>query len=257
VADVIRPETPGPARVAENVQQIPRRRRLAGASFLAVALAAGDAVALAGQQQGMMFGTVVDEATGERLERVKVMLVGTELEAVTDTSGIFQFSSAPVGMFTARAELAGYATVVEQVEVPPDEILYFRFVMSPVAVALEDMIVRVTARTAQGTAVVEPRLGDRSQTALDLLREGVPGLRLRPGANGGRLRIRSSSSLSSNDPAVFLDGVLLGSGFGASAVEALERIPAEDVLRIRVLHGPSASAVYGDSNSGVILVETR
>ena len=41
------------------------------------------------------------------------------------------------------------------------------------------------------------------------------------------------------------------------SLNALELIPAERVLRIRVLRGPAAAAEYADAASGVILVETR
>jgi outer membrane cobalamin receptor len=58
------------------------------------------------------------------------------------------------------------------------------------------------------------------------------------------------------EPAIYIDGIRAGEG-GNNAMLSLEQIPAANVLRIRVLRGPSAAAAYADAASGVILVETR
>jgi outer membrane receptor protein involved in Fe transport len=239
------------------VQRSPLRF-LTGATAIALALTVGEASPLRAQQRGTIVGTVVDELTGEGLEGAKVSLLGIDLEAITDTSGVFEIAAVPAGDLAARVEVPGYAAMVEQIEVLPDEVVLFQFYVSPLEVAIQGLIVGVQARRAQGASVTELRRGERSQTALDLLREKVPGVMVRTslGAETG-IRVRGSSSLYFNDPSIYLDGILVGSGGSVSAVHTLEQIPAERVLRIRVLHGPSASARYGDSAGGVILVETR
>jgi TonB-dependent starch-binding outer membrane protein SusC len=217
-------------------------------------------VGLTAQATGTLFGTVVDETTGEALVGARLSVSGTRVGATTDSLGVYELAELPPGQVAVRVELSGYAAIVEQIEVLPEEIGLFQFRLSPMAAAIRGLL--VIAGRRDGTSGSESRVeaGDRAvaRTALDLLRERVPGIavRSRYGAGAG-IRIRGASSLMNNDPALYIDGVLIASAGGVSAVHALEQIPAERVQRIRVLHGPSAAARYGDANNGVILVETR
>jgi outer membrane receptor for ferrienterochelin and colicin len=127
-----------------------------------------------------------------------------------------------------------------------------------VEAVLQDLVVRVSAGAPPGSST-EIQPGDRHlRSALDLLREQVPGVlvRSRTGAQTG-IRIRGGSSLTVTRPAIYVDGVRIGDSGTVSAAQFLEQIPAESVVRIRVLRGPSAAAQYGEAASGVILVETR
>jgi hypothetical protein len=214
---------------------------------------------LAAQATGTIVGTVVDETTGEPLAGARLSVPGTQTEAVSDEEGIFELTPVGPGDIAVRVELPGWAAVVEQIEVLPDEVGLFQFRLSRVEVALQGLIVRARADDGHGAAIsdVEPS-GGFEQTAFDLLREQIPGVAVRSrfGAGAG-IRIRGASSLVNNDPVLYIDGVLIADAGGVSVVNALEQIPAERVQRIRVLHGPAAAARYGDATRGVILVETR
>lgn len=207
----------------------------------------------------MIVGTVVDESSGEPLEGATVSLAEQGVSASTDANGVFQLSSVPTGDLTARVELPGYVTLVEQIEVLSDEVGLLQFRVSRVAAALEGLLVRARGQAVQGPSVTEAEPGKMFvQSALDLLREQMPGVVIRSsaGAETG-IRIRGSSSLLNNDPAIYLDGIRIGDAGSVSALHTLEQIPAERVARIRVLRGPSAAARFADANNGVILVETR
>ena len=216
--------------------------------------------ALLAQRSGTLVGTVVDDVTGETLSGARLSVSDLGLGATTDATGIYELARLPPGRVTIRVELPGYAALVEQVEILPDEVALFRFRLSPIGVAIQGLLVRGRRQEAAGgvESRVEARDGAVPQTALDLLREQIPGVevRSRSGAGAG-IRIRGSSSLVHRAPALYIDGILIADAGGVSAFHALEQIPAERVLRIRVLHGPSAAARYGDTNNGVILVETR
>ena len=220
----------------------------------------GGSQPISGQPTGTLLGTVVDEATGEPLRGATLSLADGSARAVTDETGVYELTPVPAGDLAVRVELSGYAAVVEQVEMLADEVGLFQFRLSRLELAIQGLLVRAE-RGADGGAS-ESRV-DRSdsqvaRTALDLLREQLPGVavRSRYGAGAG-IRIRGASSLVNNDPALYVDGVLITDAGSVSAVHALEQIPAEHVLRIRVLRGPSAAARYGDANNGVILVEKR
>jgi TonB-dependent Receptor Plug Domain len=58
-------------------------------------------------------------------------------------------------------------------------------------------------------------------------------------------------SVATTDPSVYVDGIRMQS------VDQLQDIPANDVERIRVLRGASASMRYPEGANGVILIETR
>jgi len=212
--------------------------------------------ALSAQGRGTVTGTVMDDASGEPLSGATVTFAGAGTGVKSSADGSFVVSL-PAGEYTVRAELEGYVSTTDRIEVTADELGIMLFYLGRVEAILQDIVVRVTGDGA-GRSVIEQ--GDRSlRTALDLLREQVPGVlvRSRPGAQTG-IRIRGSSSMTmAGRPAIYLNGVLVGDSGSMSAAQFLEQVPAESVLRIRVLRGPSAAAQYADATSGVILVETR
>jgi outer membrane receptor protein involved in Fe transport len=220
---------------------------------LVVALPRG---AVSAQELGTVAGSVLNEASDEPLSGATIEFLDAGISVQSAVDGSF-VASLPPGAHTVRVELAGYVSTTDRIELAADEVGFVRFYLGRVEAVLQGIAVRVMAGNGPGPSVEIDR-GDRSpRSALDLLREQVPGVlvRNRPGATG--IRIRGSSSLLASRPVIYLDGVLLADGGGLSAAQFLEQVPAERVLRIRVLRGPSAAAQYGDAASGVILVETR
>lgn len=212
---------------------------------------------LSAQERGTVTGTVVDESSGEPLSGATIAFPGSGTEVQSAADGSFVVSL-PAGEHTVRVELAGYVATTDRIEVTADELGLIQFYLGRVEAVLQDIVVRVNSGDGPGRSV-EIEHGDRSlRTALDLLREQVPGVlvRSRPGAQTG-IRIRGSSSMMASRPVIYLDGVLVGDGGSISAAQFLEQVPAASVLRIHVLRGPSAAVQYGDATSGVILVETR
>jgi TonB-linked SusC/RagA family outer membrane protein len=102
----------------------------------------------------------------------------------------------------------------------------------------------------------------------DVLQGRVPGVTLQSavGTTGGsqKIRIRGSNSLSlSNEPLLYVDGVLVSNGKGGISLggqdySRLNDINAEEIENIEILKGPAASAIYGSAAAvGVILISTR
>jgi len=84
------------------------------AGFAVFVIALSTPFAARAQVPGLLTGTVTD-GTKAPLPGVKVTIVIESLErtAVTGPDGRYQFPSLPPGTYTAKAELAGFETAVE------------------------------------------------------------------------------------------------------------------------------------------------
>ena len=224
---------------------------------------------LAAQTLGSLSGIVASGVNDEPLEGVTVKVIGSDSETMTDEAGRFLLVNVPIGDVALRAELVGYASVVEQVTLTSDGMGLLRIQITPVMATLSELLVVAGTGDPQtiGSSDVEVHRDDDSATAADLLAARFPGVDVdsNPGAagDGSRIRIRGSSSLSlSNGPAIYVDGIRITPRQGApaerswSGLHVLDLIPASMVERIRVLKGPAAAA-YPDAAHGVILIETR
>lgn len=212
---------------------------------------------LSAQENGTLTGVVLDEATEEPLAGAAIVFAGAKITTESGPDGSFVVVL-PAGAHTVRVERAGYVATTDRIEVAADESGLVQLYLGRVEAVLQDLVVRVTSGNAPGSpSEIQP--GDRHlRSALDLLRDQVPGVlvRSRPGAQTG-IRIRGGSSMTVTRPAIYVDGVRIGDSGSVSAAQFLEQIPAESVVRIRVLRGPSAAAQYAEAASGVVLVETR
>ena len=212
------------------------------------------------QAGGSMAGTVVSVLDDEPLMGVRVRVLEGDFQAVTDEEGRFFFSDLPTGEVTMRVEFGGYTTLVERVIPTPAEVGVFQVSIAPIWASLSEIVVNAGPSPAPTSAdvIVE---NDDYKTALELLADQIPGVGASlgegPAHSGSRIRLRGNNSISfSSTPAIYLDGIRVRSQ-ETSGLQALERIPASDVARIRILRGPSATGQYGDGAAGVILIETR
>ena len=219
---------------------------------------------LTAQTSGSLVGTVMDASSGAVLEGATVSVVGMGIDdAVTDADGRFLLPQLPAGRVRLRIALSGYSSVVESIDVSPTEVARVRVLIPRVDATVEELLVMMARvqRSRTGAAVAEVRRrGNPPRNALDLLKQ-EPGVvvQLSGGtlSGGARIRVRGSSSLQNNDPAIYLDGVRIDDGQGSAAVHVLELIPADEVERIQILRGASADAAYADAVNGVLLIETR
>jgi TonB-linked SusC/RagA family outer membrane protein len=102
----------------------------------------------------------------------------------------------------------------------------------------------------------------------DVLQGRVAGVTLQSagGATGSgqRVRVRGANSLSlSNEPLLYVDGVLISNGkggidLGGGDYSRLNDLNSEEIEDIQILKGPAASAIYGSAAAnGVLLISTR
>lgn len=240
-----------------------RRRSLlpvAGLLLAATALAAP----VAGQDAGILAGLVVDDATGRPIAGARVSLPELGLLTATSGTGQFQLETVPVGYVTVRFEAPGYVSVTEELNLSAVE--FFQVRLLGLAAALDEIV--VIAGGALGgdrTSRIDVRDDEPESTSvMDLLADQIPGLTvLRGGGNigggGAAVTIRGVGTLQGNTaPDVYLDGIRLDSrDTGEHAMHILDRIPASEVARIRVLKGAAATSAFPFSANGVIVIETH
>ena len=194
-------------------------------------------------------GVVVHESTGQPIESATVSLVGTDIETQTGTYGGFAFPDVQPGLVLVHVTAPGHPSLVQEVEVKRDGIVFVRFDLPSIAAVLSELVV--------GVPRDEPKGGPLN--AAHLLAIKVPDARVLSGVVGQtdylfRLRAPVTSFTQSLVPLVVIDGVMISPGH---AFEALSQIPASHVEDIEVLRGPTAAFRYPLAANGVVLVTTR
>lgn len=251
-------------------------KRIVGIVVALLALALLPA-GLSAQGTGTIAGRVLDQATQAPVQGAQVQIVGTQRGAMTDAEGRYSISGVPVGTHEVRARRVGYGLSTQRVTVSDGSTTNADFAVAISATRLEEVVVNAVTGQAErriesGTntgfiSVADLNKGPITKMA-DVLQGRVPGVTLQSavGTTGGsqRIRIRGSNSLSlSNEPLLYVDGVLVSNGkgginLGGQDYSRLNDINAEEIENIEILKGPAASAIYGSAAAvGVILISTR
>jgi hypothetical protein len=223
------------------------------ASLLALLLSAStyQTASAAAPRQAVLQGVVTDEVSGAGIASATVTLVASGTQTRTNADGIFTFADVRPGRFSVRAQAAGYPSVVEEIEIGADAVLFVQIRLPSVPTVLRELLVVAPEPDAAA--------GRDARTAADLLALQLPGINANSGVvgrNNGVVLPRGSTSLTlGSEPAIYLDGVLMGGGL-VRAQETLSQIPASNVKSIRILRGPASAFIHG-SATGVIYIETR
>ncbi len=256
--------------------------------MLALALALGvfGAGSLAAQT-GVVTGVVTGATTGQPLNDAHVMIDGIEMQQMTNASGRYLLQGVPVGVYTIKAQMLGYAQLEKQVTVTPGSTMTVDFSLATSAVAMEELI-------AVGASHVERKKLGVSLPTVDVSKiqeiipvggftqvlEGrVPGVKSignSGGVGSGReLRIRGTDSFgfTAQRPVIYIDGVRYDAekedwGWmrgvtccffsGGAGEDRLSDLNPEEIDRIEVLKGPAAATLFGaEASAGVIQVFTK
>ncbi len=225
---------------------------LTSASLLASAFGSSPSAA----QQVLLTGVVADEATLTAVASAKITIVGQDLETYSQANGTFALPDAPLGPVSVRVDAPGFTSLVLEVVVRQDAVVYLEFVLSKVDAFLDfflDELLVVGRRSERPSALSEVR------SAADLLAGQIPGIAGNSGIvgqNRSPILLRGVRSISlGGEPDVYLDGVRMAGGVG-EALSLLRQIPASDVRDIQILRGPAAALLHGSAD-GVIHVRTR
>jgi TonB-linked SusC/RagA family outer membrane protein len=250
-----------------------RMNRWLIAAIAAAALLPATALA---QDRGTIQGSVSDE-TGRPLVGAQVQVVGESVGSLTNSEGRFQIVNVPAGQRTVRAQLIGYGTQQQTVDVTAGAAATLNFTLEAQAVSLEGVVVTALGLERQqrsiGTSVQavggEELTEARETNIVNALSGKVSGIAVtNAGPQGGssRIVIRGASSIAGNNQPLFIvDGVpidnssprLEGYG-GVDYGNAAQDINPNDIESISVLKGPNAAALYGSrAANGAIVITTK
>ncbi len=208
--------------------------------------------------QGMIAGTVVDEA-GEPIIGASVSIgKSPETVAITDVNGFFSIKGT-TGDETIKISYLGYEP--EKLRLSPDKHAY-RIVMKVDASQLNEVVVvgyatqKKVDLTGAVSSISSRALSDRPLTnATNALAGLAAGLTVTnsggntPGYEAQSILVRGQGTLNNAAPLVVIDGM---TGI------ALSDINPQDIESISVLKDAASSAIYGSrAANGVILVTTR
>lgn len=238
--------------------------------FLAL-LAVGFFVAApAAAQTGSVTGTILDASTGQPLDAVQVSLQTPSGEAtpyggLTQATGRFLLVNVPVGQYTLRAQLLGFGTQTQTVDVVAGPAVVVNLRMTPEAISLSEIVVTGVAGATQRTKlpfdVAQVRVADLpvpSVNAAQAIAGKVAGAQVvqgsgRPGSAPSIL-LRGVTSLDasgrSQEPLYIVDGVILGS--------SMVDLDALDIQSVEVVKGAAAASLYGSrAGNGVVQIRTK
>jgi TonB-linked SusC/RagA family outer membrane protein len=253
------------------------KSRIRGAWALALALAVLFASDLAAQETGRVTGRVTAAATLQPLTGAQVFVSGLRLGALTNDDGRYVILNVPAGSHTIRVDIIGYGSSEQTVTVTAGGTVTTDFSLAQTAVALEEIVVTgtaaevrarevgnsldaITSRQIENLPVTNPEniLGGRIPGVTVVQSGGQPG-------SGGIIRIRGQNTASQTpEPLIYIDGVRIfnlpvSAGVSARAsFSPLQDINAEDVERVEVIKGASATTLYGtEAAGGVIQIFTK
>jgi len=257
---------------------VPFRLRVRAAVVALALVAPLPGMALA-QEPTHVVGQVQDSSTRKPLASVRVTVVGTSVETVTDANGRYALD-VPAGHDSLSFRRIGYRPVVRRVEPVVDVAMRFQ------AVELE----AVSVTTALGIEREQRTLPYAAQTisadrltqvpstnVLSELQGNVAGLQVTNSSNpfgAARVVARGGGSiLGQNQPLIIVDGIPIdnsaatNSGYGPGAGSSMggydignaaADIDANNVQSVTVLKGPNAAALYGSrASNGAIVIVTK
>ena len=253
---------------------LPNFRAAAAALGLWAALAVAVPGPLHAQVGTDVSGVVLDANTGLGIADVILRIRGTDVSAASDPSGRFVLRSVPPGTWTLQVTHIRYGERTHEIAVDAGIDVALEVRLAEEAIELAPLIVQgETAidreRRATGASFHEvtreefDRAVHTSRHMGDVLRQTIPGLKLRQTSNMARndvcLEFRAAASISivnnrpCNHPKVLLDGVPV-----ADPQYLYGAVPLTDLERIQVIPPGEASTRYGSGSLyGVILIETR
>jgi TonB-dependent starch-binding outer membrane protein SusC len=260
--------------------------RPGGAVIAALALMAGLLLlafphTLAAQDEtGGVRGQVIDQATGEAVPYVQILIEGTTRGTVTSRDGRFQIGELRPGAYTVQVRSIGYKTARSEVQVTPATYTDVDFSLQVTAVPLDEVVATgqsaPVARRAIATSVATIEARDLETTPVnslsEMLQARVPGVTVMPSGGmpgqGSRIILRGLGSLQrSTQPVIYVDGIRIDnsadtfmgqSSFGGQAWTGLDDINPEDIERIEIVRGASAANLYGtEASAGVVQIFTK
>jgi TonB-linked SusC/RagA family outer membrane protein len=225
--------------------------------------------------QGTVTGRVTAQGTNLPLVGVNVLVIGTNIAAITSDDGRYVLHNVAAGPQNLQALRVGYRSLKQHITVTDNQTTTANFEMVEAVIQLQEIVTTATGeqrRVELGNAV--STLGDVGKRVAetqisnfsDLLVAKAPGVIVLPTSTLGgtpSVRIRGASSISlSNAPIYYVDGVRYASNSTESGTDTdfslLNSLNPEEIASMEIVKGPSAATLYGtDAANGVIVITTK
>ena len=253
------------------------KRLFNGAAGLVALVALTVAAAPVQAQTGVIQGQVLDGASQRPVANAQVLVAGTGIGQLSNSSGRFILLNVPSGEHIVQVTLIGYTEAEQAVTVAAGETVSIDVEMSSTAIALNEIVVTgvgaETTRRALGTSVEVLSAEDFELApvqSIDQLLQGrvsgatVSATSAQPGT-GAVISFRGTSSVfGAQTPVIYVDGVRVdndhatAAGTGGEQSSALSDLLSSDIERIEVTKGGAASTLFGsDAATGVIQIFTK
>ncbi|GAB4362872.1 MAG: hypothetical protein Kow0042_00250 [Calditrichia bacterium] len=207
--------------------------------------------------KGKIAGQVVEQESGEPLPGCNIVVEGTTLGAATDEDGFYFIINVPPGVYTIKAMMVGYATMVqENVEVNINQTTTLNFTMKPEAIEGETVVVEATRPviqmdvTSSQRIVTKEAIEERPLDNLEEILSAEVGIDLSASAEGTGLIVRGGGL---NETDIVVDGLTTRN---ARNQQPVTNLSLTAIKEIEILTG-GFNAEYGDIRSGMINVITK
>jgi len=258
----------------ENVRTMVRNGTAIAATFALIGFGAADAAA---QNAGTVTGLVRDAVSLQPQAGAQVSVDGSGVGGLANNVGRYLLLNVPAGQQTITAQIIGFGTVSQTVNVAAGETTTLDFGLRQEALSLEGVIVTGTAGSARrkeiGNTVAQITSAEIQIAAVtdfgDILQGRTAGVQINDAGGqvgtGSIIRIRGNNSLTQgNDPLIYIDGIRMESGGIGDSDEAaavptvFDMINPNDIDRIEIVKGPAATTLYGtEASGGVIQIFTK
>ena len=261
-------------RTREFTMRVKDLRAWVAAAVCGVALLAA-AAARADAQTSTVNGRVTARENAGPLSDVRVVVISSNVFAITNADGRYSLRNVPSGGVDIRVLRVGYQEQKKRITLAPGQSEIVDFVLEQAIVQLQEVVTTATGqqrRVELGNTVSTLDVGRRVAEAPvknlgDLLAAKSPGVQVLPSnmtGGGSRVRIRGTASFTlTNDPIYVIDGIRLTSGNGSLSTggttpNRVSDISPEEIENIEIVKGPSAATLYGtDASNGVIVITTK
>ena len=218
---------------------------------------------------GSVFGRILDQDTFQPVAGVVVRITVPDgiLQEISGPRGAFLVEGVPVGERVVVMEHIAYGEYAQHVGVERGRDLRIEVFMSPRAIQFQPVVVEALSqverrRLTSGFSVNEIPKQEIEEAALtgqhlgDLLRGGLPGIRVRGGNRAGDylcVEYRGRGAGECDEISVYLDGVAV-----SDPGQIYASLSLSDIDRVEVLSPLEAVVRYGDRGArGALLVESR
>lgn len=236
--------------------------------------------AASAQQTAIVRGRVTEAGTGSPVSSVLVSVVGTQLGAQTDASGVYTIVGVPAGSRTIQARRIGFVPGRRTVTIGSGATETVDFALQSAPTSLERVVVTGTATPttvrALGTSIAVvggDAISEARAVTVDAALQGkIAGAQItqnsgNPGGGGLSVRLRGTGSITSgSEPLYIIDGVIVDNssdqlvdlGARSNVQNRLADINPNDIDHIEIVRGAAAAALYGSrANNGVVQIFTK